>query len=366
MSDLYIHTKDWIEKTTPKANIHDVYKEFYTDETVTYTLPKGDLPEWVDWVKPPKFGEKHKFDKSYVSNVEKGSVWMCDKGEGMVYTLSPDDTYFRDMVFHLYWNYFEKVAAETIPPASSFNGALGVLAWAGHSNYWHWLHDTLGRYHLLQLSGFKIDKYILPPLTLPFQRETIKILGIPEDKILELTPGMHVKADQLVLPSVPFNAGTSVKWTIEFLRETFLKKNRDTSVNPYERVYISREDASWRRVANEGKLMEILTKKGFKKIVLSTLTVEEQIEIFSSADVIISPNGAGLANLMFCKPGTKIIQLFTATSDEFIKIGQYLELDYHFLKCRKANPVSTEHEVIKNLVVDVKKMAGILENEGIE
>lgn len=58
---------------------------------------------------------------------------------------------------------------------------------------------------------------------------------------------------------------------------------------------------------------------------------------------------------MFCQPGTKIIQLFTATSDEFIKIGQYLDLDYRFLKCRTANPVSTEHEVIKNLVVDVKK-----------
>lgn len=367
MTDLYIHTKDWIEKTRPKAaDIYDVYKEFYTDETVTYTLPKGDSPEWVDWVTPPRFGENHKFDKAYVSKIEKGSIWMCDKGEGMVYALASDHTYFRDMVFHLYWNYFEKIAAKTIPPASSFEGTLGVLAWAGHTNYWHWLHDTLGRYHLLQLSGFKVDKYVLPPLTLPFQRETIKMLGIPDDKILQLMPGEHVKADQLILPSVPFNVGTCVKWTIEFLRDAFLKENRYTSVNHYDRIYISREDASWRRVANESKLMELLVKKGFKKIVLSNLTLQEQIDIFSSANVIISPNGAGLANLMFCQPGTKIIQLFTSTSDEFIKIGKYLDLDYRFLKCRKANPVSTEHEVIQNLVVDVKKIAGILEEEGID
>ncbi|WP_077603454.1 glycosyltransferase family 61 protein [Oceanobacillus sojae] len=366
MSDLYTHTKDWIEKATPKADIHDAYKEFYTDETVTYTLPKGDLPEWVDWVKPPKFGETHKFDKSYVAKIEKGSIWMCDKGEGMVYALAPDHTYYRDMVFHLYWNYFEKIAAKTIPSASSFKGTLGVLAWAGHTNYWHWLHDTLGRYHLLQLSGFKIDKYVLPPLTLPFQQETIKMLGIPEDKILQLMPGERVKADQLILPSVPFNAGTCVKWTIEFLRSSFLKENRNVTANHYDRIYISREDASWRKVANEGKLMELLTKKGFKKIVLSTLTVEEQINIFASAKVIISTNGAGFANLMFCQPGTKIIQLFTSTSDEFVKIGQYLDLDYRFLKCRKANPVSTKHEVTQNLVVDVKKISEILEKEGID
>ncbi|GAA0346106.1 glycosyltransferase family 61 protein [Oceanobacillus oncorhynchi subsp. oncorhynchi] len=366
MADLSIHTKDWLKKITPIADIHDFYKEFYTDETVTYTLPKGDSPEWVDWVKPPMFGERHKFDKAYVSKIKNGSVWMCDKGEGMVYTLAPDNTYFHDMVFHLYWNYFEKIAVNSIPSASPYEGTLGVLAWAGHNNYWHWLHDTLGRYHLLQLSGVKIDKYVLPPLTLPFQRETIRILGIPEEKILQLTPGTHVKAEQLILPSVPFNAGTCVKWTIEFLRSALLKKDSYRPGNPEKRIYISREDASWRKVANEGKLLELLTRKGFKKIVLSTLTVEEQIALFSSADVIISPNGAGLANLMFCQPRTKIIQLFTATSDEFIKIGQYLDLDYRFLKCRNANPVSTEHEVIKNLVVDVKKIAEILKEEGID
>lgn len=365
MTDLSIYTKDWIEKKTSKSDIHDVYKEFYTDETVTYTLPKGDLPEWVDWVSPLKFGENHKFDKSYVAKIKEGSIWMCDKGEGMVYALAPDRMYFRDMVFHLYWNYFEMIASNNIPSASFYHGTAGVLAWAGHTNYWHWLHDTLGRYRLLQLSGFKIDKYILPPLTLPFQRETIKMLGIPDDKILQLSPGEHLQAEYLVLPSVPFNAGTCVKWTVEFLRDTFLQEHRYTNTECYDRIYISREDASWRKVANETKLMELLTKKGFKKIVPSTLTVKEQIDIFSSAKVIISPNGAGLANLMFCQPGTKIIQLFTSTSDEFLKIGQYIGLDYYFLKCKHANPVSKEHEVIKNLVVDVKKMASVLEEEGI-
>ncbi|WP_176555740.1 glycosyltransferase family 61 protein [Virgibacillus ndiopensis] len=366
MTDIFIHTKDWIEKATPKSDIQDVYKEFYTNETVKYTLPKGDQPQWVDWVDPPRFGEDHKFGKSYVSKIENGSIWMSDKGEGMVYALTPDHKCLHDMVFHLYWKYFEKVAVDKIPSATPYYGNLGVLAWAGHSNYWHWLHDTLGRYHLLQLSGFKIDKYVLPLLTLPFQRETVKMLGIPENKILQLPPGKHLKAENLILPSVPFNAGTCVKWTIEFLRDSFLKSKSHTSSSDFERIYVSREDASWRKVANESKLMTLLNKKGFRKVILSSLTVQEQINIFSSAKVIISPNGAGLANIMFCQPGTKIIQLFTSTSDEFIKIGHYLGLDYYFLKCRIANPVSNAHEVIKNLVVDVKKLSRILEDEGID
>ncbi|MUK87455.1 DUF563 domain-containing protein [Ornithinibacillus sp. L9] len=365
MSDLYIRTKDWIEKNTPESDIQNVYKEFYTNETIKYTQPKGDPPQWVDWVNPLLFEKNYKFSESYVSKIENGSVWMCNNGEGIVYALTPDRKCLQDMVFHLYWPFFKKQAVKKIPSALYYNGNLGVLAWAGHTNYWHWLHDTLGRFHLLQLSGFRIDKYVLPPLTLPFQRETVKMLGIPEEKILQLTPGKHLQAKNLILPSVPFNTGTCVKWTVEFLRDSFLKSKSHTSSLNFERIYISREDASWRKVSNEPKLMTVLNKKGFRKVTLSSLTVQEQIDIFSSAKVIISSNGAGLANIMFCQPGTKIIQLFTSTSDEFIKIGQYLGLDYRFLKCRIANPASKAHEVLQNIVVDVKKLSRILEDEGI-
>ncbi|GAB3807187.1 glycosyltransferase 61 family protein [Virgibacillus kimchii] len=365
MTNLYIHSLDWIKKENRITDIENVYKEFYKNEKVTYTLPKGDLPEWVDWVYPPRFGENHTFGKSYVSVIDNGSVWMCDKGEGMVYALTPDNKCIYDMVFHLYWRYFEKAAAKQIPHTASNHGRLGVLAWAGHTNYWHWLHDTLGRFHLLELSGYKIDKYVLPPMTKPFQWQTVQLLGIPRDKIIEFTPGERLQAEKLILPSVPFNIGTCVKWTIEFIREKFLTSQSKKNSSNVERIYISREDAAWRKVANENKLLKLLDKKGFKKVTLGSLTVQEQIDLFSSAKVIISPNGAGLANLMFCRPKTKILQLFTATSDEFVKIGQYLDLDYHLLKCRIANPGAKGHEVIKNLVVDVRKVAVILEEEGI-
>lgn len=379
--NFWTNTKEWIEKTTPMPDVQDVYKEFYTNEVFKFTHPKGDPPEWVDWVKPPQFGTDHKFDKSYVSTIKNGSIWMHPRGEGIVFVLTPDHKCLHDMVFHQYWRFFKKIAVKRIPPDTTFyQGTLGVLAWAGHTNYWHWLHDTLGRYHLLQLSGFNIDKYVLPPLTLPFQRETVEMLGIPKEKIVELSPGMHLKAENLILPSVPFNTGTAVKWTVEFLRKTFLKPKSYKSAIEYfrevlfkshaksgdfERIYISREDASWRKVMNEEEVMHVLSKRGFRKIVLSSLTVQEQINIFSSSKVIIGSNGAGLANIMFCQPGTKVIQLFTSTSDEFMKIGQYLDLDFYFLKCAIALPRSKKHEVMNNLIVDVNKLSSVLENQGI-
>ena len=41
--------------------------------------------------------------------------------------------------------------------------------------------------------------------------------------------------------------------------------------------------------------------------------MREQILLFQSADFIIGPHGAGLANLLFCEPGTKVIELMPST-----------------------------------------------------
>ncbi|MDY0395032.1 hypothetical protein RWE15_12150 [Virgibacillus halophilus] len=132
MEDICIHTRDWIEKTTPATDVPDVYKEFYTNETVQYALPKGDLPQWVDWVSPPQFGENHTFDASYVAKIENGSVWMCEKGEGMVYALTPDNRCLQDMVFHLYWKYFKNVAVKknSFRSHSSWHFGCSSLGWA--------------------------------------------------------------------------------------------------------------------------------------------------------------------------------------------------------------------------------------------
>ena len=40
------------------------------------------------------------------------------------------------------------------------------------------------------------------------------------------------------------------------------------------------------------------------------LTLAEQILAFAGARVIMSPHGAGLANLVFCRADTRVVELF--------------------------------------------------------
>ena len=64
---------------------------------------------------------------------------------------------------------------------------------------------------------------------------------------------------------------------------------------------------------------------GFEAVRCESLTFAEQVRLFGSAEAVVGPHGAGLANLTFCPPGTKVIELmapcfvqpiywFTATS----------------------------------------------------
>ena len=41
-----------------------------------------------------------------------------------------------------------------------------------------------------------------------------------------------------------------------------------------------------------------------------TLSVQEQIDVFSGAEVIIAPHGAALTNITFSRPGVRVLEMF--------------------------------------------------------
>jgi capsular polysaccharide biosynthesis protein len=61
------------------------------------------------------------------------------------------------------------------------------------------------------------------------------------------------------------------------------------------------------------ELLEKLRLLGFQCIDLEGLGLLEQAEIFSRADCVIAPHGAGLTNILFCRPGTIVVDIFAPT-----------------------------------------------------
>ncbi|MBD1921548.1 glycosyltransferase family 61 protein [Microcoleus sp. FACHB-831] len=54
-------------------------------------------------------------------------------------------------------------------------------------------------------------------------------------------------------------------------------------------------------------MINFLKKFGFEQVTLESLSVSDQAALFSSAQVVIAPHGAGLSNVVFCNRGTKVI-----------------------------------------------------------
>ena len=209
---------------------------------------------------------------------------------------------------------------------------VAVLTTDGSNTYYHWLFDILPRIQLLKMSGIfeDIDFFVLPKLIYDFQKSSLAFFNIPNCKILEIEDNELIFANDLIVPSLPSELGTVNLWALNFIRDSFLK---DISTHsPNRKIYISRKNASARRILNESEIIEYLSGLGFEIIEAENLSFDDQVKLFSQAEVVVSPHGSGLSNIVFCNKKTKVIDLFYG---EFLVpcfwvIAAQLDLDYYY------------------------------------
>jgi len=194
----------------------------------------------------------------------------------------------------------------------------------GNSNYWHWLFDVIPRLALCDeiIKNDKIDFFLLPSNKIKFQKETLNLLGINQEKQLSSKNFRHIICDKLFVTSHPVlrsaDATDSIqnipKWISDWLKNTFvLKKNNK---NFFKKIYIDRSDSisnvkHLRTIENEEEVKNYLSSIGFEIVRLSEHSFEDQVSIFNAAETIVGLHGAGFANIVFSKPNTKIIELKT-------------------------------------------------------
>lgn len=175
------------------------------------------------------------------------------------------------------------------------------------ANYFHWLFDILPRLHLVERAGFDKGQIFVDCAT-PFQRDTLQLLGVTADQIIDAQRVEFVSASNLIVPSLPGVPGIMPGWACQYLRNRLMRTSDRSRPTP-PRIYVSRSKATRRRVDNEGELVQLLEKHDFTVVRLEELGFEEQVRLFSQAEVIVAAHGAGLANLVFSRKGTKVLEI---------------------------------------------------------
>lgn len=216
----------------------------------------------------------------------------------------------------LYYNNFYSSTVVHLPKPRHIQGTVAVLSHpVANSNYGHWLFDVLPKLGLLERAGFtpdKVDYYVVDYCRLKFQLETLEVSGIPPDKIISFEKKTHIRASQMLLPFLStYQDQVHQPSTIEYVRR--LSGVDNAPQNGERLLFISRQDASFRRLIQEREVCSALEKLGFECITLAGLGLAETAHLFSQAKMVVGPTGSGLMNVAFCPSSAKVVEIVGPT-----------------------------------------------------
>ncbi len=242
--------------------------------------------------------------------------------------ISPDDMIFDDLYYARPSSRpTRSMITPLLPRARKKEGAYATICISRPSNYCHWICDCLTRLWILDVCGIDDFRLVVPKKSTSFQLQTLRMLGYGEERLAPFGHE-HWIVEHLLVPSLTNRYRQVSPEACRWLRERF--RSALTLNATSKRIYISRFLARKRRVMNEDELLRVLLAAGFDCVRAETMTAEAQAETFAQAEVVVAPHGAGLANMVFMKEGTLVIELshYRKTKPNFYSMASALGIRY--------------------------------------
>lgn len=203
---------------------------------------------------------------------------------------------------------------EAMPVASFLSEGRYLIgfggAWRDHDN---WLLQCVPKLYAFTLlrRRFRDLKLVLPPLRPgSMQARTLDLLGIGADAVHTLAPDRVTGfAHAIVLPNFDlWNITPFVALAAERIAAAAMQ-GVAAEAGP-QRVYLRRK-AETRQPGNWAELAPLVERHGFAVRSLDDADFAEQVRAMQSARLVIGEYGAGAANLLFCRDGARVLELFS-------------------------------------------------------
>jgi capsular polysaccharide biosynthesis protein len=257
------------------------------------------------------------------------------------------------------------VLFKELPPVKALGGTALFAAVDGFS-YYHWLTGTLPKLLFARENGVDlraIDRVIVNPRhkgKVNFQTEALAALGIDINRVLFVDRGLHLRCDNLLLPPEPTQREQTdvLPWALKLLRDEFLPLARLPDVAP-DHIFVRRSAARRRRLIGEDAIEKQLEKLGFTGVTLEHLPWAEQIGLFANAKAVVGLHGAGLANLVFSPPGTRVVEILPSVWQNpcFANLAARIGATYANLP---ASPHGERKGFAADAVVDPQELLAVL------
>lgn len=230
-------------------------------------------------------------------------------------------------------NVDEIAGLPSLPPRADLVPGVGLsLAseWSGQ-NYGHLILDSVPRLDLFLRAGLsldQIDRVVLSRPNRPGVEALMEAVGVPRAKLLFVDDGNSLRFERLFAPSFPGVRRTYLPWAVDFLRSSFTK----ACAGGERRLYVSRAGCT-RNARNEADVDALMRAHGFE--IYNPAASTDSRRDFSEADVVVGLSGAGLADLAFCRPGARVLELIPSDHvyPYYFTLSNAAGLDYAYLVC---------------------------------
>lgn len=309
----------------------------------------------------------------FIIALKDGRIYSCDAANTAVIS---SENYLIDEVSFQWKSESEKLLTgqdnavfhlKGLKKPTKYKGTVFSLLGGGaaRSYYYHWMIDAIAKLGLLKESGRfdEVDYFLVPAYNTRYHKEYLDHFGITEDKIIVDPLEFHIQADCLMATSFVQIEFHHPKWAVDFLYNSFVNKKNRRKQNKL--IYIPRGDSAVnRKVLNERELIDALRAYGFEIHYLADMSVQDEAILLNSARMVVGMQGSGFANLVFCEPGTKVLEIFPETYVRHIDydICNKRGLEFHYLICPSDSVATDTLEGQKiNVIADVSRIVATID-----
>ena len=228
--------------------------------------------------------------------------WIVDAEDAIL----RDHTWFGRQLDKAYFERLWDASQRATTPLPGTT--LSLLTDFGATNYAHFLLDALGRLAIVEAAGVdltSVDRILVPEPCSENARRILAALPLPAEKLSRIagTDVAVLRPERLLAPTYPGAPCCYAPGPAEYLRRHVLGPAADAA--PTTRLYVDRPDGK-RLLENRAEVIAVMEEHGFR--IYAPSDHDDQPADFAAAAVVVGPHGAGLANVAFCQPGTRLLE----------------------------------------------------------
>lgn len=234
------------------------------------------------------------------------------------------------------------IAIEATPSARVHEGFQATSATRG---IYHWVVDRLPLFAWLYQPHVSLPAILLSDNAPSFEKTSLALAGIDIGAVVEV--GDSVFVERLLVARVGFEGladWSRIAPVFDNIKKSAADLARSHAVELPKDIYISRRDATRRKLVNEVDIEIALERRGYRAVLMGELPLWQQFAIASHARSIVAPHGAGLAHLMLAAPDSKVTEIMPimdgtyALRFNYARLSMVLGLDYRcWLEPQAAN-----------------------------